>query len=289
MTATTANRSTDEKSDSPIARTFPALPVAADTHIHQGVMVAINLSGYLVEASADPSLRVLGRSEEEVDNSGGSAGDLSCKVKRGIFGWTNSATTLAIADAHVGRTAYAVDNQTVALRNPTGTYPVAGRVYDVDADGQVFIEHGVQPDQHLGVCDLVLLAGANLSVTGQNRFVALDSAGAVVLAATAGQNALGVLLNAPASGAVAIVRRRGPCRVLFSANVTEGTAIAVTVTSGKAKAAVAGTVAGGAGDPSNDALVGSFAMGTALEEATGDDDLALCDLHPMGAIPTTAA
>ena len=114
-------------------------------------MVAINLSGYLVEVSADPTLRVLGRAEEYVDNGTGSAGDKTCRVKRGIFGWGNSATTLAVSDAHIGRIVFAVDNQTVALRNPTGTYPVAGRVYDVDADGSVFIEHGVQNDQHGGL------------------------------------------------------------------------------------------------------------------------------------------
>jgi hypothetical protein len=288
MTATTVDRDTDEKGDSPLARTFPSLPVAAATIIRQGVMVAINLSGYLVEVSADPSLRVLGRSEEYVDNSAGAAGDLSCKVKRGIFGWTNSATTLALSDAHVGRTAFAVDNQTVALRNPTGVYPVAGRVYDVDADGQVFIEHGVEPDQHLGVTDVVVLAGADLSTTGQNRFVKLNSAGAAVLADVAGEVAFGVLLNAPASGAVAIVRRRGPCRVLFSANVAENVLVAVTVTTGKAKAAVNAT-ADASGASATAALTGSFIMGQTMEEATGDDDLALIDLHPMGCRPGTLA
>lgn len=286
MTATTDNRMTDEKGDSPLARIFPRLPVAAATTIRQGVMVAINLSGYLVEASADPSLRVLGRSEEYVDNSAGAAAALDCKVKRGIFGWINSATTLALSDAHVGRTAYAVDNQTVALRNPTGSYPVAGRVYDVDADGQVFIEHGVEPDQHLGVCDVVLLAGEDLSTTGQNRFVSLNSAGAVVLAATAGMVAFGVLLNAPASGAVAIVRRRGPVRVVFSANVAENILVAVTVTSGKAKAAVT-TKCDASGASATAALTGSYCMGITMEEATGDDDLALIDLHPSGALPGT--
>lgn len=288
MTATAANRSTDEKGDSPIARTFPDFPVAAATIIYQGSMVAVNLAGNLVPASADPTLRVLGRAEEYVNNSAGIAGALSCKVRRGIFGWTNSGTTQAVADLHVGRTCFAVDDQTVALRNPTGVYPVAGRVYDVDADGQVFVEHGVEPDQHLGVTDLFLLAGADLSTTGQNRFVALDSSGNVVLAATAGMVALGVLINAPASGAVAIVRRRGPCRMVFSANVGEGVLIAVTVTSGKAKAAV-NTTADASGSSATAALTGSFIMGQTLEEATGDDDLALVDIHPMGCRPGTLA
>jgi hypothetical protein len=288
MTATTTNRMTDEKGDSPLARTFPRLPVAAATHIRQGVMVAINLSGYLVEASADPSLRVLGRSEEEVDNSTGSAGDLDCKVRRGIFGWTNSGTTLAVADAHVGRIAYAVDNQTVSLRNPLGAYPVAGRIYDVDADGQVFIEHGVVSDQHPGADDLFLLAGADLSTTGQNRFVALDSSGDVVLAATAGMVALGVLLNAPASGAVAIVRRRGRCRMLFEAAIAEGVLLAVAVTTGRAKTAVNAT-ADASGASATAALTGSFIMAQAIEESTGAGDLALVDVHPMGCRPGTLA
>lgn len=288
MTALTDNRLTDEKGESPIARTFPALPVAASTHIYQGSMVAVNLSGYLVPASADPTLRVLGRAEEEADNSAGAAGAITCKVKRGIFGWDNSSSTLAIADAHVGRVCYAVDDNTVALRNPTGVYPVAGRIYDVDADGQVFVEHGVLGDQHPGVTDLFLVAGADLSSTGQNRFVALDSSGNVVLASTAGMVALGVLLNAPASGAVAIVRRRGPCRMLFSAAIAEGVLIAVEATNGRAKTAV-NTTCDASGASATAALTGSFIMGQTLEESTGADDLALVDIHPMGCRPGTLA
>ncbi len=288
MTALADNRLTDEKGDSPIARTFPALPVAASTEIFQGSMVAINLSGYLVPASADPTLRVLGRAEEYVDNSTGSAGDKTCKVKRGIFGWVNSAGTLAVSDAHVGRIAYAVDDQTVAIRNPLGAYPVAGRVYDVDADGNVFIEHGVESDQHGGADDIFLLAGADLSSTGQSRFVALDSSGDVVLAATAGMVALGVLINAPAPGAVAIVRRRGRVRMLAEAAVAEGVLIAVAVTTGRYKSAV-NTTCDASGASPTAALTGSFIMGQTLEESTGAGDLALVDIHPMGCRPGTLA
>lgn len=288
MTATTENRLTDEKGEGTIARTFPAVPVAASTTIRHGVMVGINLSGYLVEVSADPSIRVLGRSEEYVDNSAGSAGDKTCKVKRGIFGWENSATTQALADAHVGRICYAVDNQTVALRNPTGEYPIAGRVYDVDADGQVFVEHGVLGDQHPGSDDLFLLAGADLSATGQDRFVALDSAGAVVLAATAGMVGVGALINAPANGAVAIVRRRGRHRMLCEEAIAEGVLVAVAVTTGRAKTAV-NTTCDASGASATAALTGSFIMGQMLEESTGAGDRALVDIHPMGCRPGTLA
>jgi len=282
MTAATDNIPTDAKSDDVIARTLPPLPVAAATHIFQGTLVAVTLAGFLVPASADPTLRVLGRAEEEVDNSSGGAGAKTCRVRRGIFGWTNSSSTSAVTDAHIGRTCYAVDDQTVSIRNPLGLFPVAGRVYDVDADGKVYVETGVGSDQHQGVCDLFLLAGADLSATGQNRFVKLDSAGDVVLAATAGMAALGVLLNAPTSGAVAIVRRRGPVRMLFEDASVEGALLAVAVTTGRAKTAVAGTV-------STTNVVGSNVMGTALEESAGAGDLALVDLHPMGITPTTLA
>lgn len=288
MTAATADILTPEKGDAPIARSIPAWPVAASTTIYQGTMVAVNASGYLVSASADPTLRVVGRAEEAVDNSAGAAGALTCKVKRGVFGYVNSSSTQAISDVHIGRPCYAVDNQTVALRNPTGEYPVAGRVYDVDADGLVYVEIGVISPDGVGVDDILLLAGADLSSTGQNRFVALDSSGDVVLAATAGMVALGVLLNAPASGAVAIVRRRGRCRMLFEAAIAEGVLLAVAVTTGRAKTAV-NTTCDASGASATAALTGSFIMAQALEESSGAGDLALVDVHPMGCRPGTLA
>ncbi len=286
MTAASAPRDTAEKGDSPLARRLPPLPLAASTIIFQGTLVALSLLGYLVPASADPSLRVIGVAEETVDNSAGSAGAKTCRVKRGVFGFTNSSSTGAVVDLDVGRFAYAVDDQTVSRINPTGTYPVAGRVYDVDADGQVYLEVGAHPDQPPGCCDLFIVAGADLSTTGQNRFVALDSNGAVVLAATAGMVGLGVLLNAPASGAVAIVRRRGPCRALFEGAVAENVLVAVAVTTGRAKSAV-NTTCDASGSSATAALSGSFIMGMTLEESTGAGDLALIDVHPMGCRPGT--
>lgn len=288
MTAATVSIRTPEKGTGPIGRTLPPFPVAASTIILMGVLVAVNQSGYLVEASADPSLRVIGRSEEYVDNSAGTAGAKTCKVKRGIFGWTNSGTTQALSDLHIGRPCYAVDNQTVALRNPTGVYPYAGRVYDVDSDGLVYVETGSTPPDDPSGDDIFLLAGADLSTTGQYRFVALDSAGDAVLAATAGMVALGVLLNAPASGAVAIVRRRGRCRMLFEAAIAEGVLLAVAVTTGRAKTAVNATC-DASGASATAALTGSFIMGQTLEESSGADDLALIDVHPMGCRPGTLA
>lgn len=286
MTAASANRLTKSRGDQPLAQKLNPMPVAASTHIYEGTMVALNLSGYLVPASADPALRVIGVAAQEADNSSGSAGAITCRVSRGIFGMANSSSTSAVSDTHVGRFVFAADDQTVSLLNAIGTFPVAGRVVDVDGS-VVYVEIGAHPDQQLGAMDVFVVTAADLSAK-QYLFVALDSSGLLVLASTAGMIALGVLLNAPASGAVGIVRRRGPCRVIFSAAVATNTLVAVTATSGKAKSAVT-TKCDASGSSATAALTGSFCMGMTLEASTGDADAALIDVHPSGALPGTLA
>lgn len=288
MTATAVSLATPEKGAGPLARTLPPMPVAAATIILQGVLVGLNVAGYLVEASADSSIRVLGRSEEYVDNSAGAAGAKTCKVKRGVFGWQNSTSTQAIADQHVGRPCYAVDNQTVALRNPTGDYPFAGRIYDVDSDGLVYVETGVDTPEAPGADDVFLIAGGDLSTTGRYRFVSLDSSGNVVLAATAGMVAFGVLQNAPESGAVAIVRRRGRSLCYSEAAIAEGVLVAVAVTTGRYKTAVNAT-ADASGASATAAITASFIMGQTMEESGAAGELRLIDVHPMGCRPGTLA
>jgi len=263
--------------------------LAAAAHIYAGAMVALNHSGYLVPASADPLLHVLGVAEVEKDNTSGSAGDLTLVPARGCYPFANSSSTAAVTNADQGRVCYAVDDNTVSRTNPIGAYPIAGVVAGLDAAGNVLVEVGHSRETLSGgASDILVVAGADLSSTGQNRFVALDSAGAIVLAATAGMVALGVLLNAPASGAIGIVRRRGPCRMLFEAAIAEGVLLAVAVTTGRAKTAV-NTTCDASGASATAALTGSFIMAQALEESTGAGDLALVDVHPMGCRPGTLA
>lgn len=287
MTALAANFPRKRVGDNVLNPLRLAMPLAAAVHVYQGALVALNQAGTLVPASADPTLFVVGVSEEEKDNTNGAASALSTVPRRGTFPFTNSASTDAITGADVGRPCFVVDDTTVARTNPIGLRPVAGTVAGIDASGAVLVEVGA-PVSALGAADMLIVAGADLSTTGQNRFVALDSAGAVVLAATAGQAALGVLLNAPASGAIAIVRRRGLCRMLFEGVVTEGQLIAVAVTTGRAKVAVT-TKCDASGASATAALTGSFVMGMCLEESTGAGDLALVDIHPSGALPGTLA
>lgn len=286
MTALSADRVLRRSGSSAVAMKLKSLPVAASTTIYGGSIVALNQSGYAVPASAGQSLVIVGVAVAIADNSAGSAGAISVAIERGVFSFNNSSSTSAITDADIGRVVYAADDNTVARISAIGTLPSVGKVMGLDGS-DVLVEVGLL-SQGEGSHDLLIVTGADLSTTGQGRFVALNSSGAVVLAATAGQVALGVLLNAPGSGAVAIVRRRGLVRMLAEEVITEGVNIAVAVTTGRAKIAVT-TKCDASGASATAALTGSYVMGLALEESSGAGDAFLVDVHPIGAIPGTLA
>lgn len=127
MAALVQDRKTPKRDGEEINR-----PVAASTKIFAGSLVAINASGYLVPGSVSTTLKVQGRAEEYVDNSAGANGDLSCKVRRGVFLYDNDGT-VALAD--IGKTAYIVDDQTVADNDGSEARSAAGVIEDVDSDG----------------------------------------------------------------------------------------------------------------------------------------------------------
>lgn len=130
MSALTADRNTPERD--PVL--FVML-VAALTRLFAGAMAAVNSSGYIVPASADATLTVVGRVEEEVDNRSGGNGDLSVRVKRGLFRFANSSSSDEITMADVGAPAYVVDDQTVAKTSNSWARPVAGEIMYVDDTG----------------------------------------------------------------------------------------------------------------------------------------------------------
>lgn len=263
-----------------------AIGLAANAVIYKGSLVAVNVSGNLVPASADPSLRVVGVSDDEKDNTDGSAGDLSVAPRRGCFYLANSATTAAVSDADIGRLCYAVDDNTVARHDALGTRPVAGRVMGVDSFG-VLVEVGLSPANVDGSVDIMLLAGADLSSL-RHYPVKLNGSGAAVAATTAGEAILGILQNAPANGAIAIVRVSGISNIVLGDTITQGMKLAVEATSGRAKEAVAAYTNTNDAGAAQDALVGSYVFGICITGGA-DGDTGLCLLSPMGAIPTTAA
>jgi hypothetical protein len=118
-----------------------SFPLAASTLIYAGALVVLNSDGNATKGTAATGLVAVGVSQELVDNSAGSAGGKSVKVRRGVFRFANSAAGDAIARANIGSTCYIVDDQTVALTNGTNTRSAAGKIRDVDADG-VWVEVG---------------------------------------------------------------------------------------------------------------------------------------------------
>lgn len=269
-----------------LAKMF-AMPVAASTRIYLGALVALDTSGTLVNASANAAHRVVGvyhDGTEDVNNSSGAAGDLTCAPTRGAFYFANSSSVDAITDGDLGRACFVVDNNTVARTSAYGARPVAGRVLGVDADG-VLVEVGTGMDPQAD-CDLFVLANADLSAL---QFYAVDlvnSSGSAKAAAisAAGQRVVGILQNAPASGAVAVIRPLGCGRVskmIVGGSVTSAASIAVT-SAGKAKTAVPGTVSG-----SN--VVASNLAGVALISGASDGDTIQVLLSAQGIAPTTAA
>lgn len=290
MTALSADAVQFQRGDG----TFPSkksIPMAASTLIYAGALVAISSTGYAINAvGSDPNAYVVGVAREQVDNSSGSAGAKYIEIESGVFTLANSSSTGAITIADVGRRCYVVDNATVSRIHGTGVTgkarPVAGLVHDVLSDGRVQVQVGVFRDE-MGTVDILVPANADYSSSGQYLLGTINSTGKFVVASAAGQDVAGVLQNAPAADAIAIVRIAGRSQVTASATVATG-ALVATTSAGKTKTAVASTTntsdAGGASDP----LVGSFVIGRALTDGA-TDTLHVIQVHPMGAIPTTAA
>lgn len=109
---------------------FYRMPVAAATKIEAGQIVVLNSSGYAEPASAAVGKIAIGRCEETVDNSSGSAGDKTVLIRSGIFRWAVNGT---MGRDSIGDVVYAAGAGSVKT-NGTSTSAV-GILRDIDADG----------------------------------------------------------------------------------------------------------------------------------------------------------
>lgn len=109
-------------------------PVAVDI-IYRGAMVVYNTAGYLAPASTSAGVVFAGISEEEVDNSGGSAGDLNCRYKKeGIYLFTGAG----LAQTDVGVQVYASDDQTVTKTSTNNA--AVGKIVEFVSATQVWVK-----------------------------------------------------------------------------------------------------------------------------------------------------
>ncbi len=131
MSALTANRNTKERQ----AR-LRRYPVLDEEIMYAGGLAAIDSNGEVQMASDTAGLIVTGVSTEYVDNTGDGE---YCTVKTGCFLFANSSGN-PITNAHVGRTCWIEDDNTVS--SSPGTNGIeAGKVFEVDTDG-VWVEVG---------------------------------------------------------------------------------------------------------------------------------------------------
>jgi len=106
MTALTANKLIGEKEGKLID-----CPVVGSDIIFKGAIVKHNAAGYLAPMSAEVGASFAGIAFEKKDNSGGSAGDISCRaIKSGLFLMVSSG----LSQSDVGSVVYASDDQTVS-------------------------------------------------------------------------------------------------------------------------------------------------------------------------------
>lgn len=108
-----------------------SIPVAASTVLKENTIAAVNESGYAVAGSKAEGLLVAGRVEELADNSAGTDGDISVKVKRGTFVWNNDSESIQATD--ILKPCYIAGDQSVTITS-SGASP-AGIILAVEPDG----------------------------------------------------------------------------------------------------------------------------------------------------------
>ena len=122
----------DTRARDGVMRNFP---LAAAAVLYAGTIAVLN-AGNLTKGVTGVGLVSVGVTRERLDNSAGIAGAVRGNVHLGVYGpFANSAAADLIAAADIGNDCFIVDDQTVAKTNGTATRSVAGKVFDVSADG----------------------------------------------------------------------------------------------------------------------------------------------------------
>ncbi len=112
--------------------------VAASTLIETGKLAALNAAGYLVPASDAAGLKVVGMSEETIDNTSGADGEKTALVRRKkAFLFANDGTN-PVAQAHLFTDVYVNDASTVDSDGGVNNI-VAGKCVDLESEG-VWVE-----------------------------------------------------------------------------------------------------------------------------------------------------
>lgn len=116
-----------------------AAPVAVDI-IYRGALVMYNTAGFLAPAATGAGNIFAGVAEEEVDNSGGSAGDKKCRYKKeGCYLLTGAG----FVQGDVGDSVYASDDQTITKTSTNN--PLVGQIVEFVSATQVWVKLARNP------------------------------------------------------------------------------------------------------------------------------------------------
>ena len=88
------------------------IPVKDGVNISAGGLFGLDANGYAVNIAATGVVKVVGRAENDADNTSGAAGDLTVVGRRAALHLDNSAAT-PLTGADFGKMVYAEDAQTV--------------------------------------------------------------------------------------------------------------------------------------------------------------------------------
>ncbi len=100
-------------------------PVATKTKIYAGSLVCVNAAGYVVPAADTSGYQFAGVAMEQVDNSGGSDGSESVRLRRaGVFEFDS----VSITQAMVGADMFATDDHTFDDTAGTTNHVKVGRL-----------------------------------------------------------------------------------------------------------------------------------------------------------------
>jgi hypothetical protein len=141
MTALAADRDTQERLSSFGQRVgdFGGGAIVDSTTLYKGALVALDQNDSKVkEGETSTTLIAMGVCRKQV-TTGVSNTESAPEVDSGIFKFANSAAADEITAADSGNVCYIVDDQTVAKTDGTSTRSAAGRIYSVDADGEVWV------------------------------------------------------------------------------------------------------------------------------------------------------
>lgn len=116
------------------------LPVAANAKIFTGALVALNEKGFAEPGTNKTGYKGVGRAEEFVDNTSGTDGEITIRVKRGVFKFDNDSG-IPVKGSDVFAECYLKDDETVRGKDSgaSAPNPVAGKVIQLEDDG-VWVE-----------------------------------------------------------------------------------------------------------------------------------------------------